>query len=86
MSTLPLPPVEEDTSICSHLANLIQRRRGASALKTEDTRSADDIERRFVDVVRWGALDQGIKRRKVSTSLSSRASWVASCTLPSSSA
>jgi hypothetical protein len=49
---LRLPSVEGDTSICSHLRTLVQRQ--------------PDVERRFVDVVRWGALDQGAKRRKVS--------------------
>lgn len=66
-----LPPVDTDTSICSHLRNLVQRQRGASApttVKTEPDapRDGTDIERRFVEVVRWGALDQGAKRRKVS--------------------
>ncbi|GMK59308.1 hypothetical protein CspeluHIS016_0703230 [Cutaneotrichosporon spelunceum] len=48
---LCLPSVDGDTSICSHLRTLVQR-------------GPEQLERRFVDVVRWGALDQGTKRRK----------------------
>lgn len=71
-----LPPVDMDTSICSHLRELVDRRRATPPVKTEDgsssgwpARSRDPqpnaLEKRYTEVVRWGALDQGIKRRKV---------------------
>lgn len=63
-----LPPTENDTSLCSHLRALVSRRR--TPVKTEpgeqDDSPAARAERRYVQVVRWGATMQGSKRRKVS--------------------
>ncbi|ORX38918.1 putative ubiquitin specific protease [Kockovaella imperatae] len=63
-----------DTSICPHLRSLIGGATSSSANDGETTRaggaSAEQrcpvVMRRFVQVVRWGATDQGIKRRKTS--------------------
>lgn len=64
-----LPPTENDTSLCSHLRALVSRRR--TPVKTEpgeqDDSPAARAERRYVQVVRWGATMQGTKRRKVSS-------------------
>jgi hypothetical protein len=60
-----------DTSICSHLRELVERRRATPPIKTENGAAPareqvpSALERRYTEVVRWGALDQGIKRRKV---------------------
>lgn len=62
-----LPPTENDTSLCSHLRALVSRRR--TPVKTEpgeqDDSPAARAERRYMQVVRWGATLQGSKRRKV---------------------
>ncbi|KIS00120.1 ubiquitin carboxyl-terminal hydrolase 22/27/51 [Cryptococcus deuterogattii 2001/935-1] len=64
-----------DTSICPHLSALLSApsassrnpgspgANGNALVSPLDTKGAE-IEKRFVDVVKWGALPQGVKRRK----------------------
>lgn len=65
-----LPSVDTDSSMCSHLRQLVERRRTPSGVKTEPGETASSgsraLEKRYTSVVQWGAMDQGIKRRKVS--------------------
>lgn len=85
---MSLPPVANDTSICTHLRALVERRRNTPPVKQEpgeangtaspvkDNSARALAVRRYVQVVRWGAVDQGIKRRKVSRR---RAAWGGTC-------
>ncbi|OWZ41330.1 hypothetical protein LQV05_004800 [Cryptococcus neoformans] len=67
-----------DTSICPHLSALLStpsassRKPGASGangntLGFPPGSKGAEIEKRFVDVVKWGALPQGVKRRKTTS-------------------
>ncbi|WVF65721.1 hypothetical protein IAT40_000452 [Kwoniella sp. CBS 6097] len=68
-----------DTSICSHLRSLLSFSATLSQLKDgqqggqSGTQSSGgnatkkgEVEKRFVEVVRWGAVAEGVKRRKTS--------------------
>lgn len=73
--TRPNPPHRVDTSMCDHL-------RGSLDLDATVKREPEDggrdaqagapastwskLEKRFADVVRWGGVREGVKRRKVS--------------------
>lgn len=72
-----LTSLESDTSVCSHLRELVERRRAtppavksepgdAGRASTPNAPQPSALEKRYAEVVRWGALDQGIKRKKVS--------------------
>lgn len=65
-----------DTSMCPHLSALLSAPSASSrnpgspevngnALGFPIGSKGAEIEKRFVDVVKWGALPQGVKRRKV---------------------
>jgi ubiquitin carboxyl-terminal hydrolase 22/27/51 len=66
-------PLREDTSMCNHLRQLLDI--DATPVKLEPgldpaTGKADTalakVEKRFIETVRWGAVAEGVKRRKVS--------------------
>ncbi|OCF44930.1 ubiquitin carboxyl-terminal hydrolase 22/27/51 [Kwoniella heveanensis CBS 569] len=68
-----------DTSICSHLSSLLNSQasssqpkdgeqdgqNGAQSTSGSGTKKAE-VEKRFIEVVRWGAVTEGVKRRKTS--------------------
>nr|XP_018259013.1 ubiquitin carboxyl-terminal hydrolase 22/27/51 [Kwoniella dejecticola CBS 10117]OBR81171.1 ubiquitin carboxyl-terminal hydrolase 22/27/51 [Kwoniella dejecticola CBS 10117] len=69
-----------DTSICSHLASVLESSSGAFPAAPASYETANgavpppgpklkkhDVEKRFTETVRWGAVAEGAKRRKTSS-------------------
>jgi hypothetical protein len=75
----PNPPHRVDTSMCDHLrgsldldATVKREPRepedgGPDAQTGAPSSTRSKLEKRFGDVVRWGGVSEGVKRRKVSS-------------------
>ena len=61
----PTTQLKRDTSICSHLQDLIDQQSTETIGIQQTAILNKSIEKRYVQVVRWGAKEEGAKRRKV---------------------